>query len=275
MGVDGTAEMYTNTNLITGNNGEQSVNMPNVTETLSHMESKESSLPAGPAESPAIDNGEGKTHLNLRRRSPKSRKKPKAYGSSDDEQSMVTEGTKTSNIQRNREQRNQRKQRITSDPDTDSSCDFTNATGSTTIQPNALVNTRIAYLKEFAEDVVYEDNDNNDEEYDEEDSDEEDDDVYDDDDGEKLEDNDYFQNSSLRERKCGNTSSKLRLSTKHEKRCKRKTKTRQFSTQRTYSNESNDGGSNRIISKGQMRGKKFYNRTTAACNIFIKKLNSL
>ncbi|TMW51012.1 hypothetical protein DOY81_003882, partial [Sarcophaga bullata] len=257
--VDDTAEMFTNTDQMTGNNDEETINMPSI-ETLSHMKSEASIVPSP---SSAIEDRDGKTHWNLRRRSPKSRKKSKTRGDSDDDQSIITDDTKTSNcregfnigdqsnIQRNRGRRNQRKQTITSDPDTDSSCDFNNTTGSTAIPSNVLANTRVTYVSDFNEDIVYEDNDNKDGEYDGEDSEEEDDDDEDGDEEEEVEDDDYVENSLLRERRRGNTTSKLLFSSKREKRSKRKTS--QFSTHRTYSNDSNDGGSNRIISKGQMR----------------------
>lgn len=260
--------MFTNADQITGNKDEETMNMPSI-ETLSHMESEAS---IAPSPSFGIEDKDGKTHCNLRQRSPKSRKKSKVSGVSNDDQSIITDGIKTSNcregfniadqsnIQRSRGRRNQRKQTITSDPDTDSSCDFNNTKGSTEIPSNALANTRIRYMTDFNEDTVYEDNDNKDEEYDGENSEEEDDDDEEDDEEEDVEDDDVdVENSLLRERKRGNTTNKLLFSSKREKRSKRKTKTNKFSTHRTYSSDSNNGGSNRIISKGQMRGNEILN----------------
>ena len=258
--------MFSNADQISGNNDEETINMPSI-ETLSHMES-EASIVQSP--SSATGDKDGKTHWNLKRRSPKSGKKSKTSGGNGDDQSIITDGIRTlncredfnrdeSNIQGSRERRNQRKQTITSDPDTDSSCDFNNTMGPTARPSNALANTRVTYMRDFNEETVYEDNDNKDEEYDDEYSEEEDDDDEEDDEEENVEDDDYVENSLLRERKRGNTTNKLLFSSKREKRSKRKTKTSKFSTHRTYSNDSNNGGSNRIISKGQMRGNEILN----------------
>lgn len=238
------------------------------------------------APSQSVDGITTKSHLPAKRRSPRQRKKLITHGKGGEEMEEVTltdttkrhrvSNTKSQNDnQRNRRQKNQRKQRHTSDPDTDSSCDFTT---NTTNGSRDYTKSRVTYVKDFtAGEIVYEDNDreidyysdyetkeNEDGEYEEYDEeyydDEEEDDDYENE--EEQEEEDYFGDSALGERKRSNTSSteggSLTHRSKRDKRIKRKSKIRQFSTQRTYSNESNEGGSGRIISKGQMRGRIQY-----------------
>ncbi|XP_065363941.1 reticulocalbin-2 [Calliphora vicina] len=276
--VDDTADAFTNVDQITGSNDETQTDISHAIETAATEQS------TSIAPSPSVEGILAKTHPPLRRRSPRQRKKTILHDGSGDEELTIADALTKSNkrhkdsntrpeinSQRNRRQRNQRNQRHTSDPDTDSSCDFTTTTSAAQRQqfPNVLPNIRNSYVRDFDGEIVYEHNDNEEDycsdhetkrdddedvEYDEEDYDDEDEDEE-----EELEegDNDYFGESPLTERKRSNTSSteggSLRFSSTRDKRVKRKSKIRQFSTQRTYSNDSNEGGSGRIISKGQMR----------------------
>ncbi|KAM7347425.1 uncharacterized protein ACRADG_006983 [Cochliomyia hominivorax] len=248
LSVDDTAEVFSNVDQITGSNDDETqTDIPNFME----MVTNEQNTSIAPSNS--TDGISTKTHLSVKRRSPRQRKK--SGGDIETEITGHRTGTET-NTQRNLTQRNQRKQKQYSDPDTDSSCDFTTSTG-TQNYTNILSNKRVTYVKDFNEEI----GENEDEEYDEEDyedDEEEEDDENEEDLGDEEEDEEYFGESPLMERKRSNTSSieigsTLHYKSKREKRVKRKSKIRQFSTQRTYSNDSNETGNNRIISKAQMR----------------------
>ncbi|XP_046801813.1 protein IFH1 [Lucilia cuprina] len=281
--VDDTADVFSNVDQITGSNDDAQTD---ISHAISAADNEQSTSIAA---LPSVDRILTKTQTTARRRSPRQRKKPHLHDSGEDERTIADITTKSNkrhkdsnskteiNSQRSRRPRNQRKQRYTSDPDTDSSCDFTTTIAGQQRQnySNVVTNTRVACIRDFAEEIVYEDNGNEekdyssdrdtkrgdgedeDEEYDEEDYDdeEEDDDDNENEDDMEEEDENYFGETPLKERKRSNTSSteggSLRFT--REKRVKRKSKIRQFSTQRTYSNDSNEGGSGRIISKGQMR----------------------
>lgn len=186
-------------------------------------------------------------------------------------------------IQRNPNKlRTQRKSRYGSEANTDSSNDFVTQQlqSYSRATPNA---SQVTYVREFfkepaefssdfrddEEDEECDDDDEDDDEDDDnensqEDEDEEYDNEDDDDDDEDNEYDDYFDDNKTSRQYTAQHKNRLAAKTEKvfgshvaSKRSKRKSKVRQFSGQRTCSNDSNtDGeGRSRIISKGQMRGK--------------------
>lgn len=228
-----------------------------------------------------------------RRRSPRQRKKPNAEASAGHVSSQLPRKSAYDNGSSNatatpthrRQSRHQRNPRNTSDPDTDSSCDFASSAGQRQEQQQrryykALPNTTVTSVEEYTEDLVYEDNedefngngtihgrrdgDYSDDDYeDDEDDDDDEQGEYDESDsGEDEADNEAFDDEGNgaeleADDDCFEQTSKEK--SKHRFKSgtgsKRKTKARQFTTQRTPSNESYEAAGGRIISKSQMRGK--------------------
>lgn len=227
-----------------------------------------------------------------RRRSPRQRKKPSAEASAGHVSSQSprksaydngsSNATATPTPTHRRQSRHQRNPRNTSDPDTDSSCDFASSAGQRQEQQQrryykALPNTTVTSVEEYTEDLVYEDNEDEfngngaihgrrDGDYSDDDYDDDDDDEqgeYDESDsGEDEADNEAFYDEGNgaeleADDDCFEETSKEK--SKHRFKSgtgsKRKTKARQFTTQRTPSNESYEAAGGRIISKSQMRGK--------------------
>ncbi|XP_058978497.1 alpha-actinin A [Musca domestica] len=202
-----------------------------------------------------------------RRRSPRHRKKTPTNFDSTNNKSELDSG---SSIRQS--SRYQRTPRTASDPDTDSSCDFNSsqrrrggaADGTGEHRQRRpyrdIPNTIVTSVEEYAEDMVSEDKYNynngnesqNSEEYDDDDEEsvttESDNDVDVDNEGNDIEveeiADDFEVTSSTEQNK---RKPKTKTVSKH------KTKTRQFSKQRTPSNESYEAAGGRIISKSQMR----------------------
>lgn len=265
MSVDDTSEVFTNVDQMPGSTDDQPTNDTSTIPSAGTMQNEQStSIAANVSLEPT-------SIVHKRRRSPRQRKK---VTDSLDHSKSPRKCDSSSTTQRiSRRQKNQRIQRHTSDPDTDSSCDLVLSVEQRRDRRHVKGTsiTSIPYVEEFNEDSndnedgnTYNgnrarngddiDDDDEEEEYDEDDYD--DDDEEDDDDDEEVGEIDEYFDETLAPR------SKLSVSTvadtgdlRGDKRSsKRKSKMRQFSTQRRPSNETYEAKSGRIISKSQMRG---------------------
>ncbi|XP_075157282.1 uncharacterized protein LOC142230524 [Haematobia irritans] len=263
--VDDTADVLTNVDQLPSGTGDEQ--QPSADSQPNAHNEQSTSITAPPSTLDAATKVTTK-----RRRSPRQRKKdPNAGDVAETPRKPEQRSSCSTSTTYRRQSRHQRYPKNTSDPDTDSSCDFASSATSQRQDHQqrrhyrTIPNATVTSVEEFTEDIVYEDNDENDfngnGEQDESDYDDEeigdyddsdygeyddnDDDV--DDEGNGAEDEEYddrFNEKAMKKSKNRNKSSTGN---------KRKAKTRQFTSQRTVSNESYEAASGRIISKSQMR----------------------